>query len=181
VAFTKQVWQRAGGYPEWLDYCEDVVFDLAVLAQGERFVWAPQAVAHFRPRPSLAAFFRQYFRYARGDGKANLWLQRHLLRYGVYMCGLAGLALTPRFPALFLVLAVVGLAYLAAPVRRLAPWLQGQPNDRWAAALALVPVIRFTGDVAKMAGYPVGVWWRLRNREAASGGLHQHGGPPANA
>src|SRR5690606_7894877 len=31
-------------------------------------------------------------------------------------------------------------------------------------AIALVPVIRVTGDVAKMIGYPVGVLWRLRQR-----------------
>jgi len=29
--------------------------------------------------------------------------------------------------------------------------------------LALIPVIRLVGDVAKMAGYPAGWWWRLRN------------------
>ena len=28
----------------------------------------------------------------------------------------------------------------------------------------LVPVIRVAGDIAKMIGYPVGVWWRLRNK-----------------
>jgi hypothetical protein len=26
-----------------------------------------------------------------------------------------------------------------------------------------VPVLRAVGDVAKMVGYPVGWWWRLRN------------------
>jgi hypothetical protein len=32
--------------------------------------------------------------------------------------------------------------------------------------VALVPIIRLTGDVAKMIGYPVGVWWRLRHGRA---------------
>ena len=27
VAFTKPTWEHVGGYPEWLDYCEDLVFD----------------------------------------------------------------------------------------------------------------------------------------------------------
>jgi hypothetical protein len=31
-------------------------------------------------------------------------------------------------------------------------------------AAAWVPVIRVTGDVAKMLGYPAGWWWRWRNR-----------------
>jgi len=32
-------------------------------------------------------------------------------------------------------------------------------------AILLVPIIRVTGDVAKMVGYPVGVLWRPRRRE----------------
>ena len=31
----------------------------------------PRALARFRPRDSLPAFFRQYYHYARGDGKAG--------------------------------------------------------------------------------------------------------------
>jgi hypothetical protein len=31
-------------------------------------------------------------------------------------------------------------------------------------ALALVPVIRAVGDLAKMIGYPVGLTWRRRHR-----------------
>jgi hypothetical protein len=27
-----------------------------------------------------------------------------------------------------------------------------------------VPVIRVVGDVAKMIGYPVGWWWRLKHK-----------------
>jgi hypothetical protein len=38
----------------------------------------------------------------------------------------------------------------------------------WAAklyAIALVPLIRVVGDVAKMIGYPAGWMWRLRHRD----------------
>ena len=73
---------------------------------------------------------------------------------------------------LFWLLALVGfLAYCATPFRRLArawrrPLSDGRlltPAEKLYTAL-LVPLIRVTGDVAKMIGYPVGVWWRLRNR-----------------
>jgi hypothetical protein len=33
-----------------------------------------------------------------------------------------------------------------------------------ALGLALIPLLRVVGDVAKMCGYPVGLWWRWRNR-----------------
>ena len=87
VAFRKAAWYEVGGYPEWLDYSEDLVFDIALRDAGKQFVFAPGAVAHFRPRADLRAFYRQYYRYARGDGKANLWLKRHTARYATYAIG----------------------------------------------------------------------------------------------
>ena len=38
VAFTKAAWQAVGGYPEWLDYCEDLVFDFALLRNTGRLL-----------------------------------------------------------------------------------------------------------------------------------------------
>jgi hypothetical protein len=33
----------------------------------------------------------------------------------------------------------------------------------WLQAIALVPLIRVLGDIAKMHGYPIGWLWRLRH------------------
>jgi glycosyltransferase involved in cell wall biosynthesis len=157
VLFRRVAWARTGGYPEWLDYCEDVVFDLTLRRAGSRFAFAPEAIAWFRPRRSLRAFFRQYYLYARGDGKAGLWPRRHAIRYGTYT--LAAVALLTRSPLRWL-LPMGVIAYTRRPYARLAPmrvtWRERLP------AIPLVPVIRLVGDVAKMLGYPVGVAWRLR-------------------
>jgi glycosyltransferase involved in cell wall biosynthesis len=163
VAFRKAAWQAVGGYPEWLDYCEDLIFDLALRDKFGAFAFAPQAVAHFRPRESLRAFFRQYYLYARGDGKARLFFRRHVIRYLTYLVAapaivLAGALASPWWWGVFL---VGGAAYTWRPYRRLtAMWDKLSLIKKWQAAL-LVPVIRVTGDVAKLLGYPVGVWWRL--------------------
>lgn len=173
VAFSKVAWQRVGGYPEWLDYCEDLLFDFALNAQQPTlptaFAWAPTAVVYFRPRESLGAFWTQYYRYARGDGKADLWRKRHLIRYATYLVAwplLLGYAMGgPVAPWLGWLgwLGGMGL-YCRRPWLRLRKlgsklsWLQW-----WLAAL-LVPLIRVVGDGAKMVGYPVGLWWRWRNR-----------------
>jgi len=85
VAFRKAAWEAAGGYPEWLDFCEDLIFDFRLRALYGPFPFVPEAVVHFRPRSSLRAFFRQYWQYARGDGKANLWWRRHCIRYATYL------------------------------------------------------------------------------------------------
>jgi glycosyltransferase involved in cell wall biosynthesis len=167
IAFRRSAWAAAGGYPEWLDYCEDLVFDFALRAAGQRFLFTPRAVAHFRPRGSLRAFFVQYYRYARGDGKADLWRKRHALRYGTYLAaaGLLALGVERRWPWALLILG--GAAYCATPYRRLRPWLRGLRPLGVLQAVALVPLIRLVGDLAKMAGYPVGVLWRLRGKRDA--------------
>jgi len=165
VAFPKRAWETVGGYPEWLDYCEDLVFDLCLQAEGYRFHFVPDAVAHFRPRSSLGAFFRQYYRYARGDGKADLWRKRHLVRYTVY--GLAVpllLWLTWARGWQWAILLLLGaVAMLWTPYRRLIPLLpQLRVVDR-VRAILWVPVIRITGDIAKILGYPAGLLWRWKH------------------
>lgn len=164
VAFRKTAWQAAGGYPEWLDYCEDVIFDLALRRQAGPFTFAPAARVHFRPRVSVRAFARQYYLYARGDGKANLFPRQHAIRYCAYL-GVAPLlayaALTVS-PWLWLAGLAAGLAYVRVPLRRAWPRLAAL---RWLdrlRGLAFIPLIRVTGDLAKMIGYPAGVLWRLR-------------------
>ena len=165
VAFRRAAWRRVGGYPEWLDYCEDLWFDLELRRAGQRIGFEPRAVVQFRPRPTPRAFFLQYYRYARGDGKAGLWARRHALRYGTY--GFALLALASRRPALLAALGLGGLAYCRRPWLRL--WRTRQ-RHRWAgpaelaAAAAWVPVLRAIGDAAKMCGYPAGLLWARRNR-----------------
>lgn len=166
VAFRKEAWEKVGGYPEWLDFCEDLVFDFALRDAGCRFFFAPRAVAYFRPRSSLGAFWRQYFQYARGDGKADLWRKRHAVRYLTYLVAtpllaVAGLAHHPLWWSLLVVGAVL---YLWTPYRRLRPMLTGLSLAEKVKALLWVPIIRLWGDVAKMVGYPAGVWWRMRHR-----------------
>lgn len=165
VAFTKAAWQAAGGYPEWLDYCEDLIFDFRLREVAGPFAWAPEAVAHFRPRGTLKTFFKQYYCYARGDGKADLWRLRHLIRYLTYLIALPGLLALAlcHSPGWWLVLLAGVLLYCATPYRRLRPYLPGLAPAERVKAVLLVPLIRATGDVAKMSGYPAGWVWRLRN------------------
>jgi glycosyltransferase involved in cell wall biosynthesis len=168
MAFRKAAWAAVGGYPEWASHCEDILFDLALRRSGARFAFAPDALVLFRPRGSLRAFVRQYFLYARGDGVANLWPRRHAIRYVTYSAA-AVLLLGARWRPWLLALALPGgLAYSRAPLRRLharAPALSG---SELLSAAALIPAIRLIGDLAKMLGYPVGVWRRWRSAELRS-------------
>lgn len=164
VAFRKSAWTAVGGYPEWLDYSEDLVFDKALRDRFGPFPFAPGAVAYFRPRPNLRAFYHQYYAYARGDGKANLWARRHAIRYATYLVGLPLILRAiwrDRWFGWLLLLFGVG-AYSRRPAERLWSNTWGWRPPARLRAFALIPIIRLVGDVAKMLGYPVGVGWRLR-------------------
>jgi glycosyltransferase involved in cell wall biosynthesis len=167
VAFLKSAWEVVGGYPEWLDYSEEVVFDFALKEQGDKFVFVDTAVAYFRPRHSLAAFFKQYYLYSRGDGKANLWPLRHLIRYATYFVALPFmLRLIWREKVVGWLLLFVGTAvYCGRPTQRLWQNTWGWRPPSRLRAIALIPIIRLVGDVAKMLGYPAGLWWRWQHRK----------------
>jgi glycosyltransferase involved in cell wall biosynthesis len=176
MALHKPMWAALGGFPEWADHCEDLVFDLAALRAGYRCCFVPDALVHFRPRSSFRAFARQYFFYARGDGVADLWRKRHAIRYATYFTALLLLLAGGRYPTVCglnsrglnirrlvaLLLFAGGVAYTFSPYRRLLPHLRGRPRHTQIVALALVPAIRLVGDCAKMVGYPLGFLKRIR-------------------
>ena len=162
IAFHREGWARVGGYPEWLDYCEDLIFDLRLQEVGIRVSFAPAAVAQFRPRGTLLAFWHQYFRYARGDGKAGLFARRHAIRYATYAALSVFLLFGRRRPAFWPLLLCGGFGYVRRPYVRLLPWLDALTLTERTAAIGYVPIIRIVGDLAKMAGYPIGLVWRWR-------------------
>lgn len=168
IAFRKTAWEQVNGYPEWLDYCEDLIFDFALRGANFRFVFAPRAIAHFRPRHSLRAFCKQYYHYARGDGKANLFFKRHLVRYGTYLIALPlVIGLTVAAPLWSIPLWLFAAAFMFyTPYKRLLPMLRAFALLDRLCALVWVPLIRVAGDIAKMIGYPVGVAWRIRNKHS---------------
>jgi glycosyltransferase involved in cell wall biosynthesis len=165
IAFRRRTVIQIGGYPEWLDYCEDLILDFRLRAVTGSFAFAQEAVAYFRPRTSLRAFLRQYYLYARGDGKANLFFRRHLIRYLTYFAVLPGivtLGVTKSF-WWFLLLLAGAAVMLARPLQRLFSQWGSLSTTQKLVAMAWVPIIRVTGDLAKMAGYPVGWLWRWRH------------------
>jgi len=173
VALRRSAFEAVGGYPEWLDYCEDLIFDLRLQANFAPFAFAPDALVYFRPRGSIRSFYKQYRLYARGDGKADLWRKRHIIRYIAYLVAFPSLiALALRVsPWFWLLMLLGGLGYCRTPLRRLPRVMNRLPFTPsaldWAKAVAWIPVIRAVGDLAKMIGYPVGRRWRRENHPPA--------------
>jgi glycosyltransferase involved in cell wall biosynthesis len=166
IAFRNKAWEQVGGYPEWLDYSEDLMFDKKLQDEGFRFAFAPTAIAYFRPRSSLKSFWIQYYQYARGAGKADVFRFRHFSRYATYLFTCVVVALLFWFgfwqsPLWWSLLFLGAAVVLWTPYKRLRRMIEGFILRDKLKAIALVPIIRVTGDIAKMTGYPVGRLWRL--------------------
>ncbi len=164
IAFLKSSWEAAGRYPEWLDFCEDLVFDLRLRKETGTFAFAPDAIVYFRPRSTLQTFFKQYYQYARGDGKADLWRKRHVIRYFTYLVALPLLVILGFTVSMWwwifgFILAASGMFY--TPYKRLWFLWGALSMTQKLQSICWVPIIRITGDIAKMVGYPVGWKWRL--------------------
>jgi glycosyltransferase involved in cell wall biosynthesis len=151
VAFRRDAIEAAGGYPEWLAIGEDMWVNHRWRELRLDMRFAPEAVAHWRLRPTLRTTWLQYFRYARGDGESGMYPQRHALRYGVYLGGAAAVSSRRGLP----LLATGAAAYARTPIRR--AWRRlDAPHER-IAATAVVPALMAWIDTAKMAGYAVGL------------------------
>jgi glycosyltransferase involved in cell wall biosynthesis len=151
VAFTKEGWERVGGYPEYVDYAEDTDFGLRLKAAGARFQFVPEAVVRWEMQSDLGRVFRQFFRYARSDGELGHWFLHYrkaylgiLLLVTLFLLSLAGAELAPYgFVALLL---AYWARYSVRARRRGAEWF----------ATLLAPAVSFTVDLAHLVGYSLG-------------------------
>lgn len=159
VAFTKDLWQKAGGYPEAYSGNEDTIFDLAMERQRPRTTFVPEAIVRWRPAASVRVVYRQYERYAEGDGQAAIFLTtetRYAAYYLVYLGGLALLVLGFAWWPLWVIVLAAGAAYLLGRIRKVLA----------AGLWALVPyaaAVIVAWDLGRLVGYTKGRLDRLRH------------------
>jgi glycosyltransferase involved in cell wall biosynthesis len=149
LAFRREVFEAAGGYPEWLDIGEDMYLNHRWVQRGVRIELAPKAVAYWRLRPTLIETWRQYARYAEGDALGRMYPNRHALRFVTYLA--ASGVVASRRPSALAAGTVAGAIYVAKPVRR--AWRRLPRGVERPMALAGVPAMTAFIDAAKMWGY----------------------------
>jgi glycosyltransferase involved in cell wall biosynthesis len=105
MAFTKDLWQRIGGFPEQVLVGEDTLFDLEARRRTPPdFVFNAKAI--YRPLNTFLSACRQMKRYAISDGQAGVrWsrLCRNALRCVLQLAALITAPFT-RLPILFVFL-----------------------------------------------------------------------------
>jgi glycosyltransferase involved in cell wall biosynthesis len=152
IAFRKAAWRAAGGYPEYTNFNEDTPFALALKRAGFRFEDGLSAIVHWRPRPTLREFYRQYYFYAVGDALDRLHLRTYALRAAKWTVGVAGLVGTALWSAVAVgAWLALGAAYLVARVWR--PWRKLGGGR----ALGLMVLLSVAFDISQLHGYATGL------------------------
>jgi glycosyltransferase involved in cell wall biosynthesis len=172
ISFAKAAWEKAGGYPQNMDFGEDMRFNFNLKALGCRIRFNPDALVYWNLRNSPAAIFRQFFRYAKGDAVGRMYSHRHLIRIAsVFLLAaliLAGALISPWF---LLAILFLFAAFIYRPYFRIRYFL----NDKNCCVFAenkktlffvklktifCIPLMLMYIETAKLAGYIYGLFVR---------------------
>jgi len=166
ICFRKSQWEDAGGYPEDLDFGEDMKFDFNIRNKKYRLAFCPRAAVYWKMRSRLDSIFRQFFRYAKGDALGRMYPLRHMIRFAsgalflaVMLCGIF------LSPLIFTAFLPLGALYCHKAYYRL--FFRWEGNERCrpqgaakASALVLIPLLLVYIDSAKVFGYIYGLFAR---------------------
>lgn len=160
-ALRKSVWSKAGGYPEDLDYCEDLAFDQKIKNCGFSFYFAREAIVYWPQRKTFKSIYKQFFNYATGDGQAFFSpYQTHSLRISLiffrYFLALNFFILGFRYQLFWLLLIIGLIVYKFWSIIK----HFNEINDL--RAVYLLPIIRFLSDFAIMAGTIKGLFRAMK-------------------
>jgi len=145
MAFRREAWAAAGGFPEHLRTGEDVLFGRAITRTGRRADLCVDALVTWQQRGDLRSTLRMYRSYGHGGGRSGspLLVGRDLARALAYV---VGPLLVWRAPSSRGLVAGGLAAYLSLPL------LRALRREDPALVVALVPVAAALRDCAKAWG-----------------------------
>ncbi|MBI4435823.1 MAG: glycosyltransferase [Candidatus Omnitrophica bacterium] len=149
IAFRKRLWEKVGGYPEWLYPCEDKYFLAQVQRKRGRPVFSKRAVVYWKSRPTLWSFLKQYFLYGRGDGEGSFVPYRYFLRILFYGSLLLLLSQGQKKSAAALLIGYLGFVTFRGFLRL-----------KDVRAIFYLPLLFLIKDLSQLSGYFVGFFRR---------------------
>ncbi|MBI5465251.1 glycosyltransferase, partial [Candidatus Gottesmanbacteria bacterium] len=158
IALRKTAWQAVSGYPEDLDYCEDLVFAQRLKERDFKFVLAKEALVFWPQKKNISQAFWQFFNYASGDAQARYWphVAKIILVYFRYFLALLLPILGFVYHILIynILVAILILSYLLWSIFK---------NYRYVehpSAFIYLPLLQIAADLAVMVGFLRGIFKR---------------------
>lgn len=106
AAFRKTVWEKAGGYPEWLYTAEDTLFNMKLKSIDANLRLAKDSVVYWRPRRTLWKMAKMFYLYGRGNGRIGLNVSGAHYHLRNYVIGLILIIISFYYPISLLLLIV---------------------------------------------------------------------------
>lgn len=152
VAFKKSAWEKVGGYPENLDTCEDLVFDKKLKSEGLVFVTVSNAIVYWPQRKNILQAAKQFFIYAKGDGKARYFRRTTPILFLRYLLGMVALVYIFSTKSYYILpfLIILFVLYLF--------WAVWKNNKyvRNIKAYVYLPLLQLVSDVTVIVGTTIG-------------------------
>lgn len=153
VAFRKSAWKKVGGYPEQLETCEDLVFARNLKRKGFNFIVNKKAIVFWPQRKNIFAAAKQFYSYAKGDGRAKYIRPQTPLLLLRYLFGVIFLIIFFKFRMLivFYIIVSVLVLYILWSIFK---------NYRYVKnplALLFLPLLQFVSDIAVILGMTIGL------------------------
>ncbi|MDE2025939.1 MAG: glycosyltransferase, partial [Patescibacteria group bacterium] len=152
VAFRKSAWKKAKGYPPELDTCEDLVFDKKLQKTGAKFYFQQSASVNWPQRKTFWQAAKQFFSYAKGDGKAHFFRKSTPLLFLRFIIGFFAVFAAISYHITKLELAIAGLfvIYLLWAV------LKNFRYVKHPAAYIFLPTLQLISDITVLSGTTLG-------------------------
>ncbi len=167
ISFKRDIWTIAGGYPENMEYGEDMRFNFNIKSAGYKIRFNPKAVVYWRMRENLIQISQQFFRYAKGDAVGNMYPARHLIRFAAFLAFLIILFSAFYFSKWILaVLIPLFMLYILKPYVRLVRNWNGKRSFifyRFEKFLSIptIPFLLLLIDFSKICGYIYGIFQKI--------------------
>lgn len=166
VAYRRELWDRAGGFPDWLRCGEDVLFSRNVQDLGARTMYRDESLAWWQVGPRLRDVFARKVRYMVADSLLDRKMREVRKTLGRTVVGLGLLAAMPWWPWAGL-LAAAGVGWMwGRKVPRALPIYKARVGRRaeggWRLFL-LCGAVQATMIAAEEVGMLRGLIARLRS------------------
>jgi len=162
LAFTREVWRRVGGFPDWLEAAEDTYFSIRAKQAGARFVLVRDAIVQYRVLPNFRRFFKVQRTYVKWDTVAGLFSMRG---YFVVLLFVAYIALMALAIVLSSLLGVV-LLLIALPIYFIRFGIKPARKHHGIRFLYYGAQVGFAMRVGEFAGLLSGLWYSARHKDA---------------
>lgn len=151
IAFTKKIWEKSGGFDEYLSHNEDYAFSRTLKEKGAHIVFAKNAIVSWIPRNTFREAYIMFFRFAYGDIEAHILRSKVILLFARYILALYLIFLCLLYKSIlgtFIIFALI-VCYIFWSIMK---------NYRYVKdyrAFYFLPALQFTADAAVLSGTTV--------------------------